>query len=453
MKKSVCFYFQIHLPYQFRRYRFFDIGNSDQYYDEFNIRTTLQKRVENTYLPMNKILLDLIKQYKGQFKVAFSITGETIEQLQEYAPHVLDSFKELAATGAVEFLCETYSHSLAFLKDENELDRQLLKQAKTIEKCFGTYPKVVRLTGLIYSDQIGERVAKLGFKGIITEGAKHILGWKSPNYVYTNAYNNNLKVLLRNYQLSDDVAYRFSDTNWDQWPVTADKYATWVNEVKSNADTINLFMDYITFGDRHSKESGIFEFMKNLPEAIFKLGDFEFSTPSEVISKYDAKSPVHVPYPISWSEEERDLSIWLGNDLQNDAFNSLCDLDTKVVFVDNPNLIRDWERLQDSDNYYYMGTKWLSDGSNRRFRSVYSSPYDAYINYMNVLSDLILRVEKQLDDKIKSLFGKKEYKDKLLNIVTQEQDKYTNLQIKKIQEIISVDQPKEKKPKQTQKKA
>lgn len=436
MKKSLCFYFQIHLPFQFRRYRFFDIGNSHQYYDDFNIRTTLQKAVEHCYLPMNRVLLDLIKEHGNNFKVSFSITGETIEQFELYAPQVLESFKELAASGSVEFLCETYSHSLVFLKDEKEFDRQLLKQADTIKTYFGQDPSVVRLTGLIYSDQIGERVAKLGFKAMITEGAKHVLGWKSPNYLYSNAYDSKLKILLRNFYLSDDIAYRFSDHSWDQWPVTCEKFTGWLDNIDKNEEVVNLFMDYLTFGERHSKDTGIFEFMRYLPKEILNQGDFEFLTPSEIVKKHDVKAPVHVPYPISWSEEERDLSIWLGNDLQNDAFNSLCELGTKVLFINNPELTVDWERLQDSDNYYYMGTKWLADGAPRRFKNVYSSPYDAYINYMNILSDFTLRVEELLDTKVKSIFENKKYAEKIENVVSLEQNKYTSIQIQKIENIL-----------------
>lgn len=436
MKKSLCFYFQIHLPFQFRRYRFFDIGNSHQYYDDFDTRTALQKAVEHCYLPMNRVLMDIIKEHGKNFKVAFSITGETIEQFELYAPQVLNSFKELAATGSVEFLCETYSHSLVFLKDEHEFDRQLLKQAETIERYFGQKPSVVRLTGLIYSDQIGERVAKLGFKAMVAEGAKHVLGWKTPNYLYSNAYNSKFKILLRNFRLSDDIAYRFSDRSWDQWPVTCEKFTGWLHNVDKTEEVVNLFMDYLTFGERHSKGSGIFEFMRYLPQDVLNQGEFEFLTPSEVVKKHEAKAPVHVPYPISWSEEERDLSIWLGNDLQNDAFNSLSELGTKVSFVDDTEITRDWERLQDSDNYYYMGTKWMTEGTTRRFKNVYSSPYDAYINYMNILSDFTLRVEELLDIKIKELLANKKYTERLEDIVSANQNKYTSIQVKKIINIL-----------------
>lgn len=436
MKKTLCFYFQIHLPFQLRRYRFFDIGNSHQYYDEFGIRNYLQKIVEQCYLPMNRVLLDIINEYGSKFKVAFSITGETIEQLEKYAPQVLDSFKELAATGSVEFICETYAHSLAFLKDEKELERQMKKQSATIKKYFNQEPVTARLTGLMYSDQIGERIAKLGFKAIVTEGAKHVLGWKSPNYLYSNANNPDLKVLLRNFHLSDDIAYRFSDRSWSEWPVTCEKFVNWLDVVNENEEVINLFMDYITFGNRHPRSTGIFEFMRYLPGEVLNQDKFEFLTPSEVIKKHKAVGPVHVPYPISWSEEERDLSIWLGNDLQNDAFTSLCDLGEKVRFVDDADLTQDWERLQDSDHYYYMCTKWMSDASSRRFKSVYSSPYDAYINYMNVLSDLIIRVNDAVAEKIDLLKKDSYYESEILKFTTPCETEYSSLQIKKIVELL-----------------
>lgn len=436
MKKTLCFYFQIHLPFQLRRYRFFDIGNSHQYYDEFNIRNYLNKIVEQCYLPMNKVLLDIIKEHGSKFKVAFSITGETIEQLEQYAPQVLDSFKELAATGSVEFICETYAHSLAFLKDEKELERQLKKQAAMIKKYFNQEPVTARLTGLMYSDQIGERVANLGFKAIVTEGAKHVLGWKSPNYVYSNVNNPDLNVLLRNFHLSDDIAYRFSDRSWSEWPVTSEKFVNWLDIVNENEEVVNLFMDYITFGNRHSRATGIFEFMRYLPKEVFSHDKFEFLTPSEVIKKHKPVGPVHVPYPISWSEEERDLSIWLGNDLQNDAFTSLCDLGEKVRFVDDASLTQDWERLQDSDHYYYMCTKWMSDAASRRFKSVYSSPYDAYINYMNVLSDLISRVNEAVAEKVDLLMKDSHYANEISKFVTPQETEYSSLQVKKIVELL-----------------
>lgn len=437
MKKSVCFYFQIHNPFQLQQYRFFDIGHSHQYYDEFATRTYLQKLATSCYLPMNKVLLDTINEFGNKFKVAFSITGETLNQFEKYAPNVLDSFKELAATGCVEFLCETYCHSLAFLKDEDELDRLLLKQCEVIERHFEQVPSVVRLTGLIYSDQIGNRVAKLGFDGMLTEGAKHILGWKTPNFVYTNAINNDLKVLLRNYNLSDDIAYRFSDKSSAKWTVTTEKFVGWLDELDKEDEVINLFMDYLTFGYRHPRSSGIFDFMRFLPREILKHKEYEFLTPTEVINKHQPKADIHVPYPISWSEEERDLSVWLGNDLQNDAFTSLCDLGTKVRFINDEHITRDWERMQDSNHFYDMGTKWMIDGSTRRFDSLYSSPYDAYINYMNILSDLILRVNEKVNEKVSELKKNKLYADKIENI-TAIPSRYLEYSLSQIRQIIEI---------------
>lgn len=437
MKKTICFYFQVHLPSQLRRYRFFDIGNSHYYYDDFNNRNNLQKMAEQCYLPANKLMLDLIKQYKGQFKIAFSITGAIIEQMIKYAPNVLDSFKELASTGDVEFLCETYTHSLAFLKDEKEFENQMRQQAALIEQEFGKKPTTVRLTGLIYSDQIGEKIANMGFTTMLTEGAKHILGWKSPNYVYTNNENNKLKILLRNATFSDRISYKFSDGNSSEWPVTCEKFVSWLNGINENEEVVNMFMDYITFGNRHQESSGIFEFLRCLPEHILSQDKFEFLTPSEVAKKHKAVAPIHVPYPISWSEEERDLSIWLGNDLQNDAFTTLCDLGEKIRFVDDKDITRDWEKLQDSDHFYFMSTRWQADQSGRRFRNPYNSAYDAYINYMNVLSDLILRVDKGVKDKLDVLLKNKKFEEqvsKLFNVVRME---YSPTQMKRIIEYVN----------------
>lgn len=439
MKKSLCFYFQIHLPYQLRRYRFFDIGATHQYYDEFNTRSTLQKISTQCYLPMNKILLDLIKEHGDQFKIAFSITGETIEQMKEYTPHVLDSFKELADTGNVEFLCTTYSNSIAFLKNETELEVQLQKECNIIKKYLGQTPTIVSLSNLIYSDQLGETIGRLGFNGIITEGAKHILGWKSPNYVYTNANNNKLKVLLRNYQFSDDITYKFSDTNSDLWPITAEKYTKWLNEIDEKEDVVNVFLDYMTFGVRHDSSTGIFDFMRYLPKQIIENSKYEFAKPSEAISKHKAVAPVHVPYPISNSDEERDLSLWLGNDLQSDAFDSLCDLRDKVYFADNEFITKDWEKLQDSIHFYFMSTKWLTDNFIKRFDNIYSSPYDAYINYMNVLSDLTSRVNQSVKLKVESLLKNNVYTNKISTIITSQYENFTSLQVRKISELLNAE--------------
>ena len=391
MKKTICFYFQVHQPFRLRRYRFFDIGDSHEYFDEFNNRSIMKKVANRCYLPMNRLLLDLIGEYGKKFKVSFSITGSAIEQFELYAPEVLDSFRQLADTGCVEFLTETSAHSLAVMKDSNEFRRQVELHRNLIQKYFGQTPTTFRLTELIYDDLIGAQVEKWGYKTILTEGARHILGWKSPNFVYANAINPKLKVLLRNFRLSDDISFRFSDKNWSEFPVTAEKYAAWLNKLLHNEEIVNLFMDYETFGEHQSAASGIFAFMQNLPKHV--MSDFEFLTPAEVYDKHQPIASIHVPYPISWADEERDLSAWLGNELQDDAFDTLYSLSDKIEKLADPELTDVWLKLQNSDHFYYMCTKWFSDGSVHKYFNPYSSPYDAYINYMNVLSDFIKLVE------------------------------------------------------------
>lgn len=390
MKKTICFYFQVHQPFRLRRYRFFDIGKNHQYFDDFNNRNIMKKIAERCYLPMNELLLSLINKYNKRFKVAFSISGSAIEQFELYAPNVLESFKKLAETGCVEFIAETSAHSLAIFKSDDEFKKQVSDHQALLEKHFGFKPKTFRLTELIYSDEIGAKVADMGFKTMLTEGARHVLGWKSPNFIYTNSINPKLKVLLRNFRLSDDISFRFSDRNWSEWPVTSDKYVAWLNNIGESDEIVNLFMDYETFGEHQSASTGIFEFMRYLPESIFQHSNFEFLTPNEAAKKHQPIAPVNVPFPISWADEERDLSAWLGNELQDDAFNSLYKLSEKMVSVTDPDLQSSWRRLQNSDHFYYMCTKWFSDGSVHKYFNPYSNPYEAYINYMNVLSDFEL---------------------------------------------------------------
>lgn len=396
MKKTICFYFQVHQPFRLRRYRFFDIGSNHQYFDDFNNRSILRKVAEQCYLPMNKLLLDLIHEYGKKFKIAFSISGTATEQFQLYAPEVLESFKELAKTGCVEFLAETSAHSLSILKDEREFERQVNYHCEQIKLHFGQKPTTFRLTELIYSDEIGAKVAALGFKTILTEGARHVMGWKSPNFIYTNAINPKLKVLLRNFRLSDDISFRFSDRGWAEWPVTSEKYVKWLNELQAKEEMINLFMDYETFGEHQAASTGIFEFMRHLPQQVFSSSNFEFLTPSEAADKHQPIAPIHVPFPISWADEERDLTAWLGNELQDDAFDSLYRLSEKMDNVTDPTLIKNWLRLQNSDHFYYMCTKWFSDGNVHKYFNPYATPYEAYINYMNVLSDFVLQVDRHL---------------------------------------------------------
>ena len=386
-------YFQVHQPTRLRLYRFFDIGKDSHYYDDFANRTIFKRVAQRCYQPMNDILLQAIKRNKGKFKVAFSISGSALEQFERYAPEVLDSFRELAATGCVEFLSETYYHSLAALRSPAEFKLQVNKHKEMIQNLFGVTPTAFRNTELIYSDEIGSMVYDLGFNTMLTEGARHIMGWKSPNHIYSNDIAPKLKLLLRNYPLSDDIAFRFSNKAWNEWPLTTEKYVNWLNQ--ADGEIINLFMDYETFGEHQSESTGIMEFMSHLPEAVL-AGGLKFVTPSEAASKLKPVADLSVPEPISWADEERDLSAWLGNELQQDAFNKLYSLTEKLSIINDGTLWADFGHLQESDHLYYMCTKFFSDGEIHQRFNPYDTPYEAFINYMNVLSDFIIRVNEAL---------------------------------------------------------
>ena len=391
MKKSICLYFQVHQPTRLRQYRFFDIGKDSHYYDDFANRTILRRVAQKCYLPMNELLLEAIEKSKGKFKVAFSISGSALEQFDRYAPEVLESFRKLAATGCVEFLCETYYHSLASLAAPSEFIHQVEKHKKHVQDALGVVPTAFRNTELIYSDDIARQVYDLGFKTMLTEGARHIMGWQSPNYVYTSESQPKLKLLLRNYGLSDDLAFRFSDKGWKEWPLTAEKYVGWLAEAEG--DIINLFMDYETFGEHQKAESGIFDFMRALPSQALAAG-LSFVTPSQATKNVKPVASLSVPDPISWADEERDLSAWLGNELQQDAYNKLYRQTEKLALIGDPELWADFGHLQESDHLYYMCTKFFSDGEIHKRFSPYETPYEAFINYMNVLSDFIIRVNE-----------------------------------------------------------
>ncbi len=390
--KTICLYFQVHQPFRFRRYRFFDIGNDHYYYDDYSNESILKKVCEKSYLPTNEILLKLIHENKGKFKVAFSLSGVAMKQFQLYAPEVIESFQKLAATGQVEFLAETYCHSLVALKDKKEFARQVKMHDDVIKELFNQQPSVFRNTELIYSDEMGSMVSKMGYKAMLTEGAKHVLGWKSPNYLYCNSINPKLKVLLKNFVLSDDIAFRFGNRDWSEWPLTPQKYTQWLKNIEPNAEVINLFMDYETFGEHQWKETGIFDFLEGLPKELLKEPGFSFSTPSEVADHLQPVSSISVPYPISWADEERDLTAWLGNEMQQEAFDKLYALLPKMEKCDDPTLNDDWIYLQTSDHFYYMCTKYFSDGAVHAYFNPYESPYQAFINYMNILSDFSLRL-------------------------------------------------------------
>lgn len=394
--KTICFYFQVHQPFRLRRYRFFDIGKNHNYFDEFANRSIMRKVAEKCYLPTNKLMLDLIKEYGSRFRISYSISGTALDQFEMYAPDVLETFQKLAKTGSVEFLAETYSHSLSALKSREEFTRQVKAQMAKVENLIGYKPKSFRNTELIYSDEIGAMVADMGFNTMLTEGAKHILGWKSSNFVYSNAINPKLRLLLKNFRLSDDIAFRFSNRDWSEWPLTTEKYVHWLNNINPNEEIVNLFMDYETFGEHQWAETGIFDFMRALPGRVFANTNFEFLTPSEAAQKHQPVALLHVPHPISWADEERDLTAWLGNELQDSAFNELYNLADMVEKIDDPNIKRDWLYLQTSDHFYYMCTKWFSDGDVHKYFNPYDTPYEAFINFMNVLSDFTIRLKSKL---------------------------------------------------------
>jgi len=393
MKKTICFYFQVHQPFRLRRYRFFDIGQYHNYFDEFANRTIMRKVAEKCYLPTNNLMLWLIKEYGAQFRISYSISGTALDQMEMYAPDVLDTFRRLAETGSVEFLAETYSHSLSALKSRQEFEKQVNGQKQKVKQLLGVEPTTFRNTELIYSDEIGAMVSDMGFKAMLTEGAKHILGWKSSNYLYTNAIDPKLKLLLKNFQMSDDIAFRFSNRGWAEWPLTTEKYVHWLNSIDSKEEMVNLFMDYETFGEHQWAETGIFDFMKALPGRVLSHSNFEFLTPGQAAQKHQPIAPLHVPFPISWADEERDLTAWLGNEMQDEAFDSLYELIDKVSRIDDSDIQRDWRYLQTSDHFYYMCTKWFSDGDVHKYFNPYDSPYEAFINFMNAFSDFKMRVE------------------------------------------------------------
>lgn len=393
--KTICLYFQIHQPFRLRRYRFFDIGNDHYYYDDFQNEEIFRKVANMCYIPANRTIIEMIKKSGGKFKVAFSISGMALEQIEIYAPELLDSFKELIDLGGVEFLTETYAHSLSSLGDSNEFKIQVKMHTEKIQSLFGITPVVFRNTELIYSDDLSEIVYDMGFRGMLTEGAKHILGWKSPNYVYASAVRPDLKLLLKNDRFSEDLSLRFADYSWTEYPLTADKYMSWIESTAETENIINIFLNYEVLGSLHSSATGIFDFFKALPQFASQK-DISFSLPSELFENSDAVDQVVVPYPMSWVDEEKDCSSWLGNVLQQEAFQKINAISERVRLCRDRRLLQDWLYLQSSDHFYYMNTKHYN------LFSPYDNPYDAFNNYMNVLSDFILRVEAQYPSSIEN---------------------------------------------------
>ena len=392
--KAVCFYFQIHQPFRLKRYRFFDIGNDHYYYDDYSNEEIITRVAHKSYIPAAETLLRMIQESKGAFRCALSISGTALEQCEQYVPEFIDLLKKLAETGKVEFLAETYAHSLSSLTDPEEFREQVKFHDAKIYELFGQGPKVFRNTELVYCDDIAPMIYDMGYKGCITEGAKHILGWKSPDYVYAAAACPKLKLLLKNDKLSDDISFRFSNPSWEAYPLTADKYIDWIAQTPAENQIVNLFMSLDTFGELQPRESGIFQFLEALPRFAAERG-IDFWTPSEVVSKCKAVDTLEVLHPISWADEARDISAWLGNKLQNEAFQKLYSVSERVRLCSDRRLKQDWQYLQGSDHFFYMSTKHMADGAAHAMFSPYETPFEAFTNYMNVLADFIVRVEEQ----------------------------------------------------------
>ena len=394
--KTICLYFEIHQNIQLKRYRFFDIGTDHYYYDDYENERLISDIAERSYMPALNALLEMIKENGNYFKVAFSLSGVGIEQLEIHAPQVLEKLQELNQTGCVEFLAEPYSHGLASLANEESFAAEVKRQCTKMEEYFGQTPKVLRNSSLIYSDDIGLQVSQMGFKGMLSEGARHVLGWKSPNYVYNCALAPNLKLLLRNVNFSDDISLRFSNTEWEGYPLFADSYVDRIANLPEGEQVVNIFMELSALGIAQPLSSNILDFFKALPECAKQRG-VTFSTPSEICDSFQSVSAVDVPDTLSWNDEERDCSCWLGNPMQREAFNKLYSVADRVRIADDPRINQDWDYLQASNNFRQMTTKPSQVGINR---GIYSSPFDAFTNYMNILGDFISRVNSLYPEEV-----------------------------------------------------
>ena len=387
---SVVFYFQVHQPFRLRRYSIFDAAPT--YFDDHHNEEICRKVSEKCYLPTNRLLAELIDRHEGRFRVSYSLTGTVLEQWQRWAPEVLESFLALSATGCVEFIAETYYHSLAFLYSRDEFVEQTRIHAERIEQLFGQRPRIFRNTELTYNNDVANVVDDMGFDAILTEGADHILGYRSPNFIYNPPNCGNLRMLMKNYRLADDIAFRFGNRSWEAWPLTAEKFAGWVDHINGNGYVCNLFMDYETFGEHQWAATGIFDFLRALPGKVLETGKNDFLTVSEAVDRYPSVGEVDVPHMISWADTERDISAWLGNSMQSSALHDVYALADGVLGTGDERLMDDWRKLQTSDHFYYMCTKWFADGDVHKYFNPYESPYDAYINYMNILDNVRARI-------------------------------------------------------------
>lgn len=393
---AVCFYFQVHQPRRVKRYRVFDIGHDHEYFNDdsetdLNNARIIRKVAGKCYQPMNALLLELLECHP-EFKVSFSLSGILLEQLEQYSPATLDSFRRLVDTGRVAILSETYHHSLAFFYSLSEFERQVALHRAIIRRLFGVTPRVFRNTELAYNNNLGRWAEKNSYEAVLAEGWDQILGWRSPNFVYRPKGAKRTKLLLKNYRLSDDVAFRFSEKSWSEWPLTAEKFSQWVSAVNGTGDLVNLFMDYETFGEHQWEDTGIFNFLRHLPREVLTHRDNSFVTVEEAARNYPARDEVDIPEVVTWADTERDLSAWTGNDLQTSALRAVYDLEPFVLAAADQNLLETWRRLTTSDHFYYMCTKWFADGDVHAYFNPYRSPYEAFIAFINATTDLRLRL-------------------------------------------------------------
>lgn len=433
--KTICLYFEIHQNIHLKRYRFFDIGTDHYYYDDYENARSITETADNSYVPALNALIEMAERYGNYFKCAISLSGCAIEQLENHAPQVIELLQKLNDTGCVEFLAEPYSHGFSSLANPECFKEEVTRLCKKVKSLFGQQPKIFRNSCLIYSDEIGELVASMGFKGMLAEGAKQVLGWKSPHFVYNCNRNPKLKLLLRDYSLSEDISYRFNDSSWNEYPLFADRYADWIAQLPEEDQVINLFMELCALGIFQPLSSNILEFMKALPEQLRQRG-IVFSTPSEICSKIKSSGDLNVEYPISWVDEERDLSPWLGNVMQREAFEKLYSIADRVRIAGDRRLKQDWDYLQASNNLRFMSTKACSYGG---YRGIYSSPYDAFTNYMNILGDFISRVnnlypEDVDNEQLESLFTTIKNQDQELEVKNKEIEKLQHMLAKLEQE-------------------
>lgn len=393
---SVCLYLHVHQPYRIKKYKIFDVGKDHLYFNDksqtdLNNRRIIEKVARKSYLPTNAILKELLDKHP-EFKVSLSLSGVALEQFKKYAPEVLRSFQDLVKTEQVDLVADTYHHSLAFFYSLSEFEEQVALHHKILDELFGVTPKVFRNTELSYNNDLGRWAEKAGYVGILTEGWDPILGWRSPNFVYRPKDTTNISLLLKNYRLSDDVAFRFSEQSWSEWPLTTEKYATWIESQRAG-ETINLFMDYETFGEHQWEDTGVFHFLKSLPGELLNRPDITFRTTTETALELEKKDEIDVPNVITWADTERDLTAWIGNDIQKAAIKTIYSLEEKIKKTNDQKLLDDWRKLQTSDHFYYMCTKWWRDGDVHAYFSPYESPYDAYVAFMNTIRDVKSRID------------------------------------------------------------